>query len=129
MTLLAILLVGLLGAPQQAFAEPPPARAGDVPPGLRGPLQVATFQEAIQRAARQGHLSLAQTRSPEAGWASRHPVVFGTLIGAGIGAGMTVVGCAMAGNEPAIVSCYNWLPILTGVGAGAGAIVGWARSR
>jgi hypothetical protein len=51
----------------------------------------------------------------------------GALVGAGAGAGLTMLGCKVMGDDQGIVSCYNWVPILAGVGSGVGAVIGLMR--
>jgi hypothetical protein len=53
----------------------------------------------------------------------------GALVGAGAGAGITMLGCKVIGDDEGIVSCYVWVPILAGVGSGVGAVTGLVRSR
>jgi hypothetical protein len=53
----------------------------------------------------------------------------GALVGAGAGAGITMLGCKVMGDDEGIVSCYVWVPILAGVGSAVGAVTGLVRSR
>ncbi len=62
---------------------------------------------------------------PRRSWAGRHPVIFGALIGLGVGLGVqAAVIPGASGGEPH--SAY--LPMFGGVGAGSGALVGWIVS-
>jgi hypothetical protein len=70
----------------------------------------AAITAAVARSTQTGPVVPAGA-APQPGWASRHPVLIGTAIGAGIGAGL-------AGRSGGIN-----LAIGTAVGAGAGALV------
>jgi hypothetical protein len=56
--------------------------------------------------------------APNPSWVKRHPVLFGTLVGAVAGAGIVH---ARVGAEAAFVGLYG--------GAAAGSVVGWLVSR
>jgi hypothetical protein len=122
--ILALALLALLAVPQTSLAQ---GRSSigvqhEVAASL-GPLHQAALQEAARLAAMRS-VSPAQAQPPERSWRSRHPVLMGALVGAGAGGGITMLTCRVMSNEPGIVSCYNWVPILAGVGSGIGAVVG-----
>lgn len=59
--------------------------------------------------------------TPERSWPGRHPVLFGALLGFGIGVGVQfAVIPGASGGEPHSV----YLPMFGGVGAGIGALTG-----
>ena len=60
-------------------------------------------------------------------WASRHPVLTGTLVGAEIGA---VGGVGMCSGDPHPVKCrLLFPPVMAGIIAPFGALVGWMFFR
>ena len=124
---LALALLGLLALPQTSLAECGP------PAGIRHEVSASPgvlYEAALREAARPGMIrgaSLPQVQPPQRSWASRHPVLMGALVGAGAGAGITMLGCKVMDDGQGIVSCYNWVPILAGVGSGVGAMVGLMR--
>ena len=126
---LTVVLLAFLAFPLTSLA------AGAPPAGIRNgaspfaSLHEAALQEAVRLRAMIGEASPAQVQPPQRSWASRHPVLMGAMVGAGAGAGITALGCRLSGNEPAIVSCYVWVPIAAGVGGGLGAVIGLIRSR
>jgi hypothetical protein len=65
--------------------------------------------------------AMRQQQPEKRGWARRHPVLFGALLGAGIGVGVELaVIPGSSGGEPH--SAY--LPMFAGMGAGIGSLVG-----
>ena len=120
------------------------ARASEwdrVPATAPGVLQAAIGREAAWIGARDGHEnrllphstvrdmpSLDQRRSAQQrSWIGRHPVAFGALVGAGVGA----AGCVLAAHHARETSLG---PPLCGVawplfGAGGGALVGLIVAR
>ena len=65
--------------------------------------------------------AMRQQQPEKRGWAGRHPVLFGALLGAGIGVGVELaVIPGASGGEPH--SAY--LPVFAGMGAGIGSLVG-----
>jgi hypothetical protein len=67
--------------------------------------------------------------SPKRQWISRHPVLFGTLVGAGAGAVASVtmeneLFCS-GGDEDCFFHGGSRVFVGTGFGAGVGALVGW----
>jgi hypothetical protein len=126
---LALALPGLLAFPQKSLAEcAPPAGIRHEISASPGPLHEAALREAARLGMIRG-ASPPQVQSPQRSWASRHPVLMGALVGAGAGAGITMLGCKVMGDDEGIVSCYVWVPILAGVGSAVGAVTGLVRSR
>ena len=127
---LALALLGLLAFPQTSLAErPSPAGVRNVVSASTGPLHEAALREAARLSATMRVALPVQAQPPQRSWASRHPVLMGALVGAGAGAGITMLGCKVMDDGQGIVSCYNWVPILAGVGSGVGAVAGLVRSR
>jgi hypothetical protein len=123
-------LLGLLAFPQTSLAErTSPANVRNGASGSTGPLHEAALGEAARLSATMRVALPAQAPPPQRSWASRHPVLMGALVGAGAGAGITMLGCRVMDHGQGIVSCYNWVPILAGVGSGVGAVTGLVRSR
>lgn len=67
-----------------------------------------------------------QQAAPQRSWRSRHPVLFGALVGLGGGlAVQAVVIPGASGGEPHTA----YLPMFGGIGAGVGSLVGLIASR
>ncbi len=85
-------------------------------------LRSAAIRAALRGVERAPHAILSapnwQANSPKRSWIKRHPVLFGTIIGAVVGA--SVVGAAVHA-EAGFVGFYG--------GAATGAMVGWAIGR
>jgi len=81
-------------------------------------LRELTIREAVHLA--QSSVPVAVPSVPKRSWASRHPVVLGTLIGVG---GVSVLAAAHQGNESGDIMAMELL-----VGAGAGALGGLIAS-
>jgi hypothetical protein len=65
--------------------------------------------------------AMRQEQPEKRGWAGRHPVLSGALLGAGIGVGVELLVIpGESGGEPH--SFY--LPVVAGMGAGIGSLVG-----
>ena len=66
-------------------------------------------------------LAIEQPPRRDRSWPGRHPVLFGTLLGMGIGVGVEqAVIPGASGGEPHSV----YLPMFTAIGAGIGSLVG-----
>ena len=109
---LVAVLISVFMTPTAGFAQTQP-EPGDRELTIRIP--------AIQLST--GNVREASRRQPppRRSWAGRHPVIFGALIGLGVGLGVeAAVIPGASGGEPH--SAY--LPMFGGVGAGSGALVG-----
>jgi hypothetical protein len=129
---IAAILAGLLSCSSVAAAEPAllvPSAVG-VPgkkPAQR-PLALEALREEIRIASRDVSLQTAAQQSPPANksWMERHPVWFGLIVGAGVGAAWGAASCSDgcfpigAGGAAIVGSWY---------GAGAGALIGWGVGR
>jgi hypothetical protein len=124
--ILVALLVSVLVTPTGGFAQTPPTNDG-----RDGTLRIPTRQfptgimrEAVNReSVRLAGLppALRQQQPRERSWPGRHPVLFGALVGMGVGLGVqAAVIPGESGGEPH--SAY--LPIFGGMGAGIGSLVG-----
>ena len=130
---IAAILVGLLSCSSVVAAEPallPPSAVGvrEKKPAQR-PLALDTLREEIRIASRDGRVqqAAAQQSPPESKkWMERHPVWFGLIVGAGVGAAWGAASCSDgcfpigAGGAAIVGSWY---------GAGAGALIGWGVGR
>lgn len=107
---LAALIMFVLTAPATGLAQTPFAEE--------------SVRKVVDRdAARLSALAAVpqSQQTPERSWRSRHPVLFGALLGLGIGVGVELaVIPGASGGEPH--SAY--LPMFGGVGAGIGALTG-----
>jgi hypothetical protein len=128
---------GLVAWPAAAAAEPPagphvPSVAARAPaPVETGPLAAAAAREVehLARVAAARHAQGAdQPRAEGRSWISRHPVLFGAMVGAGAGA---VAGGAMGsewfcsgGDDYCFLSGYGGALAGAPIGAGIGAVVG-----
>jgi len=113
--ILVALLISVLMTPARAFAQI------ELPTGN---VREALFRESVRLAA----LPPAVRQQPprERSWPGRHPVLFGALVGLGVGLGIeAVVIPGESGGEPH--SAY--LPMFGCVGAGIGSLVGLIVSR
>jgi hypothetical protein len=128
----AALLAGLLSCSSVVAAEPAlllPSAVGvpEKKPAQR-PLAPETLREEIRIASRdESSQTAAQQSSPEnKSWMERHPVWFGLIVGAGVGAAWGAASCSDgcfpigAGGAAIVGSWY---------GAGAGALIGWGVGR
>ena len=129
---IAAILACLLSCSSVAAAEPAlllPSAVG-VPgkkPAQR-PLALEALREEIRIASRDASLQTAAQQSPpeNKSWMERHPVWFGLIVGAGVGAAWGAASCSDgcfpigAGGAAIVGSWY---------GAGAGALIGWGVGR
>ena len=137
---LAFVLTFCLAAPVPVFAADPPNAVGaarvsspiDQRSAGQGPVLAAANRESTRLA-----LSLARTPDPPSNgnrsWISRHPALFGTLVGAGAGAVMSVtmdneLFCS-GGDEDCFFHGGSRVLVGAGMGAGIGALVGWIAGR
>jgi hypothetical protein len=130
--LIAAILVGLLscspvGAGAPALLLPCVVGVPEKKPAPR-PLALEALREQIRIASRDGSLQTAAQHSPaeDKSWMKRHPVWFGLIVGAGVGAAWGAASCSDgcfpigAGGAAIVGSWY---------GAGAGALIGWGVGR
>lgn len=71
----------------------------------------------------------AAPQEPKKSWIGRHPLLFGALVGFGVGC---VAGAAqVGGSEDTAANALDELacPVIGGIGAGIGTLAGWAFSR
>jgi hypothetical protein len=126
---IAAILAGLLSCSAVVAAEPALSAVGvpEKKPAQR-PLALETLREEIRIASRDGSLQTAaqQSRPENKSWMERHPVWFGLVVGAGVGAAWGAASCSDgcfpigAGGAAIVGSWY---------GAGAGALIGWGVGR
>jgi len=108
-----VIAASLIACASTAFAQ---GSTAEVASDIEG-IVVPTVQEGpLHAAARRAGAQLAQSPAPiqqaQPGWIVRHPVITGTMIGAGAGA-------VLSRTQP--VGGYNHDPRVVLVGAGAGA--------
>jgi hypothetical protein len=130
--LFAATLAGLLSCSSVVAAEPGlllPSGFGvpEKKPAPR-PLAFENLREQIRIASRDARLQTAAPQpAPEnKSWMERHPVWFGLIVGAGVGAAWGAASCSDgcfpigAGGAAMVGSWY---------GAGAGGLIGWGVGR
>ena len=129
---MAVILASLLTCSSVVAAEPAqllPASVGaaEKKPVPR-PLGPEVLREQIRIALQDGRLQTsAQQSQPETrSWMERHPVWFGLILGAGVGAAWSAATCS-DGCFPIGVS--GAMIVGAGYGAGAGALIGWGVGR
>ena len=124
-TIVVALLIGVLALPTRGLAQSQPRDpdSNGTPPPESVRLQ-ESIREAIDRESLRVSMrpaGLAQQQPRERSWPGRHPVLFGALLGAGIG---VVVEAAVipgeSGGEPHSV----YLPMFGVIGAGIGSLTG-----
>lgn len=124
--ILVALLISVLMTPTGGFAQTQPTNDGrdgtiripaiQLPTGI---MREAVNRESVRLAALPP--ALRQQPPRERSWPGRHPVLFGALVGLGVGLGVeAAVIPGESGGEPH--SAY--LPIFGGMGAGIGSLVG-----
>jgi hypothetical protein len=129
---IAAILAGLLTCSSLVAAEPAlllpsPVGAPEKKPAQR-PLGPEILREQIRIALQDGSFQTAAQQSPpeDKSWMERHPVWFGLIVGAGVGAAWGAASCSDgcfpigAGGAAMVGSWY---------GAGAGALIGWGVGR
>ena len=123
--LLALVLTTLVSAPSAAWAS----TADEPPSDLRstagaGPLATAATREVIRIASLPNGVQPSANPQPteERSWVGRHPIVTGTLLGAGIGAAYGAASCR-DGCFP--IGAGGAAILLASFGAGFGALGGW----
>ena len=93
------------------------------------PLRASAEREARRLAAPFSQQQSDKQAAEKSGWISRHPALFGALVGAGAGA---VTSMAMdnewfcsGGDEDCFFHGGSRVLVGAGIGAGVGALVGW----
>jgi hypothetical protein len=110
----ALLLPSAVGIPEKKSAQRPFALET-----VREEIRIAWRDESSQRDAQ-------RSRPENRSWMERHPVWFGLIVGAGVGAVWGAASCSDgcfpigAGGAAIVGSWY---------GAGAGALIGWGVGR
>ena len=97
---------------------------------MQGPITRAAVNEAVRLTLTQQQQTspARETKATQPSWMHRHPAATGALIGAAAGALLGAAGAA--GSRPGTggcPECGDWrigMPLLGGVGAGLGAVVG-----
>ena len=128
---IAAILAGLLSCSSVVAAEPalllPSAVGIPEKKPFQGPLALETLREEIIASRDRSLQTAAQQSPPEnKSWMKRHPVWFGLIVGAGVGAAAGAASCSDgcfpvgAGGAAIVGSWY---------GAGAGALIGWGVGR
>jgi len=121
-TIVCTVLAALLMAPAGVHAQVSAIRPDTRP---IGPAAASSFREAIDKEAARlittpVRDSARQTPVRQRNWVARHPVLTGTLVGAGIGLGFLVAhGC-----ESSDYTCSGLVAFYGGTGAGLGAAAG-----
>ena len=120
-TLLAAALVLHVAVP--VTAATPSGGPSTQPPTVS--LRESARREGTRLAATAYRPSAAQNPAHERNWAARHPVVIGTLAGAGVGLGFVAAnGCSSSSDY----TCGGLLMFFGGTGAGLGALGGLVTS-
>lgn len=129
---IAAILAGLLSCSTVVAAEPAllvPSTVGlpEKTPAQR-PLVLNTLREEIRILSRQESLQTpAQQPPPDTrSWMARHPVWFGLMVGAGVGAAW---GAASCGDGCFPIGASGAAMVGSWYGAGAGALIGWGVGR
>ena len=130
---IAAILAGLLSCSAVSAAAEPSLLVSSlvgVPEMKRAqrPFAMEPRHDAIRMALRDGRLQAAAPQAPpqNKSWMERHPVWFGLIVGAGVGAALGAASCSDgcfpigAGGAAIVGSWY---------GAGAGALIGWGVGR
>ena len=120
---IAAILAALLVVPAGARAQTSPSRSGiqSLGQATASPLRESVNKEAARLAATLGPPASAQTPPRQRrNWAARHPVLLGTLVGAGVGLGFL----AAEGCESSDYTCTGLVAFFGGTGPGLGAAAG-----
>jgi hypothetical protein len=118
---LAATLVVLLATPNAALAERSDhGTIGNPGPSMSTrPLQAAALREVTRLVDELGRA--AQQRAPQRdSWIGRHPVLFSSLMGLGLGLGVSAATLPESGNPDVTKGQYVTVFGLLGAGAGAG---------
>jgi branched-subunit amino acid ABC-type transport system permease component len=115
-----LLLIGVLTGPMHAVESAPPVTPGPI--AASASREAERFGRAMRSEPRR--TPVAQPAPARKGWIARHPALFGALVG--FGAGCAVGGARVGGSEDNFFNALDEFacPVVGGIGAGAGAIVG-----
>ena len=133
-----LLVLCVLSQRQVLAAEPQEGTSAvSVSRDTSSPSQKAMLSTAIEREAARLALSLGKIAVPpsqqpvsqDRGWIRRHPVLFGAIVGAGVGAVSSVprwneLYCATGGDEDCVFHGGVGVLVGAGAGAGVGALIG-----
>jgi hypothetical protein len=124
MSKLGALLAALIAlAPISANAAPP--SHGPSSHATGGPLHEAARREGARLATMSHSRAAAPLPAQNRNWVARHPVLVGTLAGAGVGLGFAAAsGCESSSDY----TCGGIAMFFAGTGAGLGAIGGLVAS-
>ena len=119
---------------QNSATTVPEFTAGTFP---RGIIDQPIQPEHLRMALSLGRAGLPRTQQPgvqDPSWIRRHPVVFGTLVGAGGGAVSAVprwneLYCTTGGDEDCLFHGGAGALVGAGLGAGVGALIGYLVGR
>jgi len=120
-TIICTVLAALLVAPAGVRAQTSSTR--EIQPlgqAAASSLREAVNKEAARLLATPVQSSAPQTPARQRNWAARHPVLLGTLVGAGVGLGFL----AAHGCESSDYTCSGLVAFYAGTGAGLGAAAG-----
>lgn len=132
---LCSLLFACLFVPGRVVAQDRPVMPGvfqstvverGTPTGVTGPIWAAATTHATASGRRFRSPSGGQGQPPRRHWVSRHPVLFGTLVG--FGATAVAIGASCSGNDGGDIPCSTYMLGYGAVGAGIGAGIGLAVS-
>src|SRR5262245_24049662 len=118
--LICAALSGIVSA--ESAVPPIPDAAKETP--VRAGRLVESGKKAVTRLVQNPGASAPVTTES---WPKRHPVVVGTLVGAGAGA--VAMSAAFCGGNSGDICVPIAAPMGAGLGAGIGALAGWLTSR
>ena len=113
-------LAALLMAPAGVSAQTPAIRQTQSIGQAASSLREAVNKEAARLITTPVQSSAPQAPARQRNWAARHPVLMGTLVGAGVGLGFL----AAHGCESSDYTCSGLVAFYAGTGAGIGAAAG-----
>lgn len=127
-SMLVAAIVSVLSTPHLAVADSLVSRTsenrGALSPG--GPLKAAALREVVRLTSVPDHTASQQTPLRRDSWISRHPVLFGALVGLGIGVGVSAAALPESDNPD--ITKGHYVAVFGLIGAGAGAGIGAAIS-
>lgn len=137
-TSVVLLLVALLAHPALAADSAHVTPDGSVPTrsavaSSPGALTLSVAHEASHLARVTASAPTTTQPAPQQtkkkGWIGRHPVLFGALVG--FGAGCVLGASRVGGSQDTFFNALDEFacPVVGGMGAGAGSVIGWSVSR